>query len=722
MGRPYKSYDRSLLTANLRESDWREFYWAESVNDKWDIMHNRIFSELNTQCPLRKFRRRILRPPFITDGLLEQMKDRDYFYKKAKKHGNDNDWEIAKYLRNQTNTNIRKAKSEYVLSQLELCKEDNSKFWRVIKSVFPSKQRGKANIRLKKNQKEIPLGEVADYINDFFINVGNAAAAAPNTAMPNTHPIESKLNLTITEEPELPPLSLDQVTQTEVLRLSEQINTNKSSGINNINAQVVKDSLIALNKQFTNMINTSLSASKFPEDWKKANVVPIPKGGDPTEVGNYRPISLLPIPGKVLEKVVHKQMEDYTEERDLIDDSQYGFRKSRSTMQAISQLLGHVNSSMNVGSSTVALFIDFKKAFDCLQYPVLLSKVKALNFSNQVIDWLGSYLSNQSQTITANGGRSTPLTVKQGVPQGSILGPLLYLVYANDIAGAITKSKFTLYADDTVIYSSSKNINRAIANIQHDLNELTNWCKTNSIFINPNKTKYIIFSNQKITQTLSQLTVDDTNINQVSQFTYLGVTLDQHLTFKNHAQQTINKVSAKVYQLKKMRKLLSNKAALLIYKNMILPILEYGDIFLTSAPKELKGRLQKLQNKALKCALNKDKRYSTNALHKEAKLLKLNHRRKLHLIEHYFRLSRMQNFKEWKKRPKIGTRSSKKKLMTIKKPNTTRYQNSIFSKGPKAWNALPNELQRIEEPLLFKAKLKSHLTLKWKRKGLYNFD
>ena len=243
-------------------------------------------------------------------------------------------------------------------------------------------------------------------------------------------------------------------------------------------------------------------------------------------------------------------------------------------MQAISKLLRHVNSSMNVGSSTVALFIDFKKAFECLQYPVLLSKVKALNFSNQVIDWLGSYLSNWSQTITANGGRSAPLTVKQGVPQGSILGPLLYLVYANDIAGAITKSKFTLYADDTVIYSSSKNINRAIANIQHDLNKLTNWCKTNSIFINPNKTKYIIFSNQKIMQTLFQLTVDDTEINQVSQFTYLGVTLDQHLTFKNHAQQTINKVLAKVYQLKKMRKFLSNKAALLIYKNMILPILE----------------------------------------------------------------------------------------------------------------------------------------------------
>ena len=200
------------------------------------------------------------------------------------------------------------------------------------------------------------------------------------------------------------------------------------------------------------------------------------------------------------------------------------------------------------------------------------------------------------------------------------------------------------------------------------------------------------------------------------------MTLDQHLTFKNHAQQTINRVSAKIYQLKRLPQFISNKAALLIYKNMILPILEYGDILLTSAPKELRGRLQKLQNKAPKCALGKDKWYNINALHKEAKLLKLHHRRKLHLLEHFFRLSHMPNFKEWKKRPKIGTRSSKKRLMTLRKPITTRYQKSIFYKGPKAWNALPNDLQRIENPMLFKVKLKNYLTTKWSQKGRYNTD
>ena len=173
---------------------------------------------------------------------------------------------------------------------------------------------------------------------------------------------------------------------------------------------------------------------------------------------------------------------------------------------------------MNIGLPTIALFIDFRKAFDCLQYPKLLSKVRALNFSQQVIDWLNNYLTNRSQVITANGGCSAPMSIKQGVPQGLILGPLLYILYANDIADTITKSKFTLYADDTVIYSSNKNLSKAIRDVQFNLDSLMNWCELNSIFINPNKTKYVIFSTQKIMQALSHLTLNDIEVKQVPQF------------------------------------------------------------------------------------------------------------------------------------------------------------------------------------------------------------
>ena len=248
--------------------------------------------------------------------------------------------------------------------------------------------------------------------------------------------------------------------------------------------------------------------------------------------------------------------------------------------------------------------------------------------------WVENYLTNRNQRTLANGQLSLPGKIKQGVPQGSILGPLLCILYANDIPNAIKESKYIFYADDTVLYSSSKHLNTALRQIQRDLNRLIGWCKENDIHINPAKTKYMIFSTQEIKSAHIDLLVGNTPVEQVSIFSYLGVILDQHLTFEPHAKYTINRIASKVYQLRKPKKFLTNKAALLVYKNMILPILEYGDIYLMSATKENRSKMQKLQNKALKCALDKEKRYSTNKLHKEAKLNKLKHRRKLHLLQH----------------------------------------------------------------------------------------
>ena len=249
-------------------------------------------------------------------------------------------------------------------------------------------------------------------------------------------------------------------------------------------------------------------------------VVSIPKTGDLTNVNNYRPISLLPTPGKILEKIVHAQIEEYIEDEELLSNHQYGFRKQHSTIHAVSQLLNHVFTNFNNSISTVALFIDFRKAFDCLQYPILLRKLRSLNLSQQVLDWLKNYLTDRTQITTANGVNSESKTVKQVVPQGLILGPLLYIIYANDLASTITHSKIALYADDTVIYSSSKDINKALRNIQKDLDQLAIWCTNNSIHINPDKTKFLIFSTKKVEGTFLQLKIGDQNIEQKPQFNY----------------------------------------------------------------------------------------------------------------------------------------------------------------------------------------------------------
>ena len=402
---------------------------------------------------------------------------------------------------------------------------------------------------------------------------------------------------------------------------------------------MIKDSLLVLNAQLTHAINESLNSNKFPGEWKSAKVIPIQKKGDPMLVTNYRPISLLPTPSKIIEKVIHKQLEEYVESAGLISDFQHGFRKSRSTTHAVTQLLNYVNQGLNNKMPTVAIFIDFKKAFDCLQYSVLLDKLKALNLSDNAVEWIRDYLTNRQQCTKANWITSEPEAIKQGVLQGSILGPLLYILYANDIAQTITKSKFAFYADDTVIYTSSKKVKVAVKRIQKDLNGLVEWCQKNGILINSSKTKFMVFSTQKVEEYYPPLMIDADEVERVSNFCYLGVVLDQHLTFDGHAKYVLNRVAAKVYQLRWLKEFLTNRAALMVYKNMILPIMEYGDIYLISASKENKNKLQKLQNKALRCALDKEKRFSTQKLHEEAKLLEVKDRRRIHLLLHMFQIS-----------------------------------------------------------------------------------
>ena len=439
-------------------------------------------------CPVTNFKFSKKRPQYLSNTLLNQIKDRDYFYKKAKKTKSIDDWRIAKHLRNQTNKNIRRAKADFITKQLHDSRNDTSKFWRTIKRVFPTdKTKDKAEIKLEKDGKLLGGGEVADFINDFFINVGNTNIALPIGDGDIPPPPHDAVNL-----------SLGEVNSTEIYRLTAQLNVSKSSGLSNLGAVLVKDGLLALNTQFTHLINSSLDSSVFPSSFKEATVIPIPKKGNNTQVGNYRPISLLPTPGKILEKVVHNQISNHLEDYGLINEHQYGFRKGRSTTHAVTELLNYINKNMNKRAPTVALFIDFKKAFDCLQYPILLKKLQGLTLGPEVIDWLKNYLSNRKQRAFVNSTMSGAQTVKQGVPQGSILGPLLYTIYANDIGDKIKASKATCYADDTVIYSSHKDLTVAVKNVQTDLDNLTTWCAQNGIYINPGKTKLMIFSTTNI--------------------------------------------------------------------------------------------------------------------------------------------------------------------------------------------------------------------------------
>ena len=428
---------------------------------------------------------------------------------------------------------------------------------------------------------------------------------------------------------------------------------------------------------------------------------------------NYRPISLLPLPGKIVEKLMHKQLLEYIEINSLITDNQHGFRKEHSCIHSIAQLTDFVGKKMDAGYPTLAAFVDFRKAFDCVQHPILLRKLTRLGLHDSVVKWFSSYLSDRKQRVLANNVYSSYLDVKQGVPQGSVLGPLFYILYANDIVDVIKHCKIALYADDTVLYTANSDFGTSMKKMRNDMDALSDWCGTNGIRMNTDKSKLMLFGTAKKLQELPDVHIraEDTLLQSVSSYKYLGVTLDSQLTYKKHINKTISTASLKIRQLCRMRAFLNTKAATLVYKNMILPIIEYGDIFLTGVNVADKKKLQMMQNKGLRCALNVDRYTDSTEVHRDAGVLKLRSRRKIHLLNFMYDMTKIEgNLKEVRK-VGVSTRSSLRKLFKLRRPRTEKYKKCFSYVGPKSWNALPEHIQQTSPKSEFKCKVAAHVEL-----------
>ena len=304
----------------------------------------------------------------------------------------------------------------------------------------------------------------------------------------------------------------------------------------------------------------------------------------------------------------------------------------------------------------------------------------------------------------ANNVCSSFRTIKQGVPQCSVLGPLFYIIYANDLIDRIKHCKVALYADDTVLYTANRNFDNSVSHMQLDIDAIENWCKKNGIFINTDKTKVMVMGSKTALSKLPDFDVNLGNVQlkHVSVYKYLGITIDCQLNYNLHVNKIIACVSGKLKQFHRMRSFLSTKAALLVYKSMVLPILEYGDIFLCATTVKNRKRLQVLQNKGLKCALGLPADACTDDLHAEANLLKLKHRRELHIINFMYGEARVDGNLRKRNAGAMVTRSQKKRTLKVKRPKSEKFKKSLAYVGPKKWNALPLDLHQAEDRWVYK--------------------
>ena len=700
-GRSYKDFDQSVFREELQSGDWKSFFNIEYPESAWDYLLHRLLPVLDRMCPVRKFMIKNYRPDWMTNELIELAKDRDYFYCKAKRDGDEDAWNIAKHLRNIVNAGVRQSKREFILDQLNDSSGNYKKFWKVIREVVPTGGKDtRREILLRNEGCKLEKKEVAKFINEYFINIGNS----------NLTPLASPYDTSLEYQADMDTgVTLEPILVAEVLKLIKTVNVSKSSGLSNISSFIVKEAFTVWLRQVTHIFNLSLSTATFPDAWKQALVIPIPKTGDLTKVQNYRPISLLPLPGKILEKLIHSQLSNHLESDSLLSNWQHGFRKAHSTMHSVVQLTNYINGKLDNGLPVLAVYIDFRKAFDCVQHPILIEKLKQIGLSSTAVSWVRSYLSNRKQRVLANDTYSDYLTIKQGVPQGSVLGPLFYIIYANDLCKVLKNCNMAMYADDTVLYTSNRSFMASVTKMQADINVLEQWCCKNGIMVNTDKTKMMVFGSSASLKSLPEfgVTFNQVPLQTVTSYKYLGVELDNKLNYDKHVQKLISQVSGKLKQFRRMRCFLNSTAAMLVYKNMLLPIIEYGDILLTACSFENKRRLQVLQNKGLRCALNKprDDFTSTADLHDEAHILKLKYRRDEHILNIMFDLSRDPSYVK-ASRQGACTRSQQKKLLKTKRPKTEKFKKSLAYKGPTMWNNLSAFLHDLPSKNMFKVQIK----------------
>ena len=468
---------------------------------------------------------------------------------------------------------------------------------------------------------------------------------------------------------------------------------------------ILKDVFEVIILQLTYLFNQSISLGIFPDSWAVATVTPIPKTGNKHIANNWRPISIIPLIWKLMEKLCNTLLTNHLDLHDLLCDEQYGFRPKRSTSTAIFNFFKNIIDEINKRKLVGAIYLDFSKAFDSINHNRLLDKLKDMGIPSKLLSWISSYLKHRKIKTKLNNRVSATTDLICGVPQGSVLGPTLFLCYINDLASMVKNlgMSISLYADDAVIYCSNHDSFFVHARLEQSLLHLIEWCNHNYININIEKTKFCIYGTRSNVSKFDQKTIssDDKEISRCQQYQYLGVILDECLTMKQNFNSVFKKFSYKIHQFGKIKRFLNVETRVLVYKQTVLPLTNYVSFVMTLNNKHDVEKLQKLQNRALRMCYNvqnpKDVRVSM--LHEMANVDMLSKRRMLQLMSIFYD-NRQQLLHE--RTVARNTRLADRYIFEIERANLELYSKSPYNIGGKLWNELPRHTQDLNTKKSFK--------------------
>ena len=666
----------------------------EQLDNMWELWNDLVFSAINTCIPKKKCRD-LNKPPWINGELLKAIRKKKTLWKSLKRDPN-NAAKRDKFrkMRQRIKMSCRLARRNYLTEIANEVNSSTKRFW----SFFS----------LKNKRRPIPdkmKWDGVDYCNDM------ARLDAFNCFFQSVYR-DHDVCVSLPEDylsllPETTDsLSLIQVTVEEVMKLLKTLRTDKATGPDNFPTTVLKECAEALAPSLTSFINFSLSSGFHPTQWKCANLAPVYKKNEKNHVNNYRPISLLPIVSKIQEHCVATRLVPFI--KDFIYPLQHGFQSGKSCTTQLLQVLHDIGQALDKGLESDIIYLDFEKAFDSVCHSKLLAKLERYGIRDHLLKWFSSYLNGRLQRVILNGLYSNWNEVKSGIPQGSLLGPTLFLLYVNDMPACISGSTLAMFADDSKCYKCIVSPSD-FDTIQADLNQLQLWSHANDMFFQPTKCENLRITRKRASPQRSY-TICGTSLDIVPSVKDLGVLVTKDLTWSSHIRSVAAKANRMLGFIKRnCAGKITKEALKLLYISLVRSHLCYCSQVWAPQTPTLMVEIEKVQRRATRFIMKdsslayKDRLISLN-------LLPINYWLEYLDFLYFFKLKTGESnlfskyFSFCTGRSRRGT---SRQFLNINSAKTSLFRNSFFIRMPYMWNALPCEIKSESNVATFKKKLKS---------------
>lgn len=646
------------------------------VHNLWDVFKKMLLQLTDKYVPCidsRKLKKR--RKPWVTSSTLRIIKKRRRAFDRYKKTKSSNHLEKLAELTREYKRSIKGAKEQYLNTLNDRLKTNPKLFWKYLKGCG-SDAVGISEITY--NQQTVSDDtEKATCFNNYFRSV---FLPKHNYVNPST---VSTVEL-------MQPVELG---MSGIEKALKNIDETKATGPDGISPRVLKRCAYPISVYLYLIFSKSLDTGLLPDDWKVAHIVPIHKGETKKDVVNYRPISLTSVSCKVIEHILYSEVIGHMIRNNLLINEQHGFRKGFSCTTQLVEFYHDLASDVDEGGQIDCIFLDFRKAFDTVSHSLLLNKLRMLNLDSAVLRWIENYLFQRRQCVVLNGKKSDYVDVTSGVPQGSVLGPLLFLIYINDISVGIS-SCIRLFADDCVVYRKIKSSDD-VAQLQADLDRIQSWCSTWKMNLNHKKCVNLCFT-KKRKQIESQYFINNNPITKELTYKYLGVILSSDCSWNAHIEEVVLKAGRAMNFIQRNLKCSQPNLKTTAYLTCVRPILEYACAVWDPAQKTLIDKLEKIQNRAARFVLGRyGRKESCTEMKKMLNWEPLSVRREKLRLKFLYSIVKNKtgiNSETYLKEPYyVSSRNDHSLKIREYRARTCMFANSFFVRTIAQWNRLSEE-------------------------------